>query len=106
MQLVLGAAIIAFGYYMLLEIRVIDSRLYPLGLITRSFEYWEFKPLCPYLGWFIFGVGAGNLIYRSGKPVTDLQNPFLEWVGRNSLMVYVVHLPLFYILFKTVLYKG
>ena len=106
MQLVLGAAIIALGYYMLAEIRVIDPRIFPLGLITRNFKYWEFKPLCPYLGWFIFGVGAGNLIYRSGKPVTDLHNVLLEWVGRNSLLVYVVHLPLFYILFKTILYKG
>lgn len=74
--------------------------LYPLGLIRMDFSSADFYPLLPCLGWFLLGAVLGRILY--GRRVTlfpkvnDRLLPlrFLQFVGRHSLPIYLVHQPL------------
>ncbi|MBP5491544.1 MAG: DUF1624 domain-containing protein [Clostridiales bacterium] len=57
--------------------------------------------LFPWLGVFFVGVLLGRLVYtdkktlfpNTPKPVLAVSRPF-EWIGRNSLLVYIIHQPI------------
>lgn len=106
-RIVLGAVMVAAGYYLYFEERVINPWLFPLGLRPRVFGNFDYKPLLPFGGWFVLGCGLGSIVYKDKKPLfPKLRFAPVEWVGRNSLLIYTVHLPVYYILFKTVFWRG
>lgn len=76
--------------------------LLPFGILPKDYlSMGDYLPMIPWLGVFLIGIVIGRTAYRDrkslfpGAPPTFLKitKPF-EWVGRNSLVVYLVHQPI------------
>lgn len=72
-----------------------------LGLTPAGFQTLDYFPLLPWFGVTMLGIFAGNMMYpdyRRKYELLDLSdNPLisaLEFMGRKSLMIYIVHQPL------------
>lgn len=76
------------------------SWLFPFGIQGAGYFSADYFPLIPYLFVFFFGTFVGVLI-KNGK-VPEFAYPVrikpLYWLGTNSLLVYIVHLPIVYVL--------
>ena len=97
----LGLAIIALGlWFELAPVTVSTKLLFPLGLRYPGFSSGDYFPLAPQLGWFCLGVVMGRSLYPEKKtrlPQIDPDTPilrFLRWCGRNSLYIFILHLPI------------
>ncbi len=70
-----------------------------LGLAPQNFRSFDYFPLLPWLGVFLLGIYAGGRLYGKGRrnftlnPRTKTTRP-LEFLGRHSLLIYVLHQPL------------
>lgn len=85
--------------------------LYPLGIGVKGEPMVaDFLPLIPWLGVFLTGAGCGRMLYSSkqtlfpGTPdwVRKITAPF-EFLGRHSLIVYIIHQPIMYGLLYVIL---
>ena len=99
--LVLGFAVIALGYWLEFGNVTVSSRfLYPLGLRYPGMAFGDYFPIAPHLGWFCLGVVLGRGLYpekRTRFPRVNPETPilrFLRWCGRNSLYIFIFHLPI------------
>lgn len=99
--LALGLALTALGYWLEFSDVTVQARyLFPLGLRYPGFSSGDYFPLAPHLGWFCLGVVLGRGLYREKKTRLPQVNPetpilrFLRWCGRNSLYIFILHLPL------------
>ena len=106
-KLLLGAAIVIAGYYLALNVRVHNPWLFPLGLKTIHFRDWDIFAILPHLGWFLIGNALGSVLYhKTPKTLLPSVNTdllpirFFCWLGRNSLVFYMIHLPVLYCLAK------
>lgn len=78
------------------------SFLFVFGLRTEGFASGDYFPLLPNLGWFIEGIVLGRLVYKD--KVSLLPNfpsdffliRFLRFLGRHSLIFYLLHQPVFF----------
>lgn len=73
--------------------------LLPLGIYGPSFWSVDYTPLFPWLGVVLIGMGAGAFLYAGAtrhfslKPLPDcFVRPF-SFLGRHSLVIYLVHQP-------------
>lgn len=75
---------------------VYSSYLFPLGLITSSFVSIDYYPLIPWYGVFIIGAAFGKSLYvRRQSLFPNNTIPWLgTYLGRNSLVIYIIHQPL------------
>ena len=97
---VLGVILAAVGLYIKRRYLVSFDWLAPLGLISRNFASSDYFPLLPNLGYFLIGAFLGKLLYR--KKVSLLPNilpsclpiRFLSFIGRHSLIIYLLHQPI------------
>ncbi len=69
--------------------------LFFLGLPSAGFFSGDYFPLIPWLflyytGYFVWG------LLKTRMPATKPKNNPLEWIGRHSLEIYVVHQPILY----------
>jgi len=73
----------------------------PLGILPKNYlPMGDYLPMIPWLGIFLIGIVIGRSAYRDKKSLfpgappmlLKLTKPF-EWVGRNSLVVYLLHQP-------------
>jgi uncharacterized membrane protein len=75
-----------------------DSRaLGWLGFMTAKPQTEDYVPLFPWAGVLFVGVAAGHALSRSDfRILAPLARPprWLAWLGRHSLLVYMVHQPL------------
>jgi uncharacterized membrane protein len=93
---------------------VVDTQwLLWLGLRSGSFVSVDYFPLLPWFGVVLLGLGAGNIIYpryRSRSRFPDLgESPLVRpfcFMGRNSLMIYLVHQPLLILIMTIVILAG
>ena len=78
--------------------------LYPLGFhISGAPSVADYMPLIPWLGVFLICAAAGRVLYKekktlfagAGKKVRAVTRP-LEFMGRHSLIIYLVHQPVIY----------
>ncbi len=78
--------------------------LYPLGIEVKGApDVADYMPLIPWLGVFLICAGAGRVLYKekktlfagAGKTVRAITRP-LEFMGRHSLIIYLVHQPVIY----------
>lgn len=76
---------------------VAASWLYPLGLTAPGFQSADYFPLLPNLGYFLAGAAFGRRFYGSRKSLFPNlpQFPFLCLCGRHSLLIYLIHQPIF-----------
>jgi uncharacterized membrane protein len=80
----------------------IDGRwLAPLGITPTQYPAVDYFPIVPWLGVVLLGVFLGNVLYgekarRFPLPAWGDVFPFhaLEFLGRHSLLIYMVHQPL------------
>lgn len=74
--------------------------LHWLGMMTHKPFTEDYVPVLPWLGVLLLGVYIGQSMLRRGQPFlsTALSLPgfrMLSWMGRNSLLIYLLHQPLF-----------
>jgi uncharacterized membrane protein len=80
----------------------IDGRwLAPLGITPTRYPAVDYFPIIPWLGVVLLGIFLGNLLYSENQrhfPLPDWGGRFpfvaLEFMGRHSLLIYMIHQPL------------
>ena len=81
------------------ELTVESLWLLPLGLTTEDFASSDYFPLLPYLGFFLLGAALGRTVYSKKQTLLPKVNSrnfilrFLQWCGRQSLLIYLLHQP-------------
>lgn len=75
-----------------------NSYLYPYGFLGGRFSSADYLPLLPWLFLFLAGCFAGRVFKRPGLPSFCFRDfcPPLSWLGRHSLIIYIVHQPVIY----------
>lgn len=76
--------------------------LYPVGLPHKSFTSADYFPLIPWLFMFLAGTYLGVYLKKGRKLPKGIYKrrfPFLAFIGRHSLVVYLLHQPVLYGLF-------
>jgi uncharacterized membrane protein len=78
-----------------------------LGLRPPSLYQMDYFPLLPWLGVVLLGIFTGQVCYPFGQPgfaLPDLVNRSgirqLVWLGRRSLIIYLLHQPVLFIVFS------
>ncbi len=93
-NLIIGAAFIALGPVMA-GIRGSPWLLWS-GIHPPAFASVDYTPIFPWMGIVLIGVFAGSVLYPLGKRRTGTSTisfPPLEFLGRHSLAIYLVHQP-------------
>lgn len=70
--------------------------LTPLGFAPYGFTSSDYFPLLPNFGYFLLGAVAGKRAYAGRKSLFPRETPPLglfRWLGRHSLMIYLLHQP-------------
>lgn len=100
-NLVLGLAVILVGEYMRLQGVSSESPwLLPLGVVPENLFMPDYRPLLPWFGVVLLGLFFGDLLYGRGyerRGVGGDEPAFarpLEFLGRHSLVIYLVHQPI------------
>jgi len=95
--------------YLLQPLRVGTSWLVWLGLKPTDYTYLDYFPLVPWFGVVLLGIGVGNLLYNNNQRRFSLPNlsqlasvKSLAWLGRRSLMIYLLHQPALFALLFTI----
>lgn len=70
--------------------------LIPFGLPGPSFSSLDYFPLIPWFGVFLVGAALGKTLYASKRSLLPWRLPvtFVNFAGRHSLPIYIVHQPL------------
>ena len=93
--LALAAGMIALGLWLRGEAFSFPW-LTVLGFAPYGFASSDYFPLFPNLGYFLVGAVLGRKLYGEKKSRFPLENPplkGLQWMGRNSLLIYLLHQP-------------
>jgi uncharacterized membrane protein len=95
--LLVGIGVIAVGTQV--QLAVFDAPwLNWVGLMTHKPATEDYVPLFPWLGVVCIGIAAGAwLDAREFRPLQGIARrapAWLNWLGRHSLLVYMVHQPL------------
>ena len=74
--------------------------LWMFGLVTPGFVSTDYFPLLPWMFVFLLGTWAGKYVREGKLPrwFYETRVPFFPAVGRKSLLIYVAHQPLLYLL--------
>lgn len=101
---VLGTALAAVGIYLTECVLVNFSGFAWLGLLYPGYSSADYFPLLPYLGFFLLGAFLGRMLYRNKESLLPGVEDFwlfraLQWCGRHSLILYLLHQPVLMLLF-------
>ena len=101
---VLGAGFAVLGIYLTKCVMVEFSGFAWLGLLYPSYSSADYFPLLPYLGFFLLGAALGRLLYGKKESLLPNWGNFwifraLQWCGRYSLVLYLLHQPVLMLLF-------
>jgi uncharacterized membrane protein len=94
--LIVGLVVVAVGLQV--HIAIFDTPwLNWVGLMTFKPVTEDYVPLFPWFGVVCFGVGLGAWLcarnYAPLRQVARVAPSWLNWLGRHSLLVYMVHQP-------------
>lgn len=72
--------------------------LAPLGIFNEHFVSADYFPLFPWIFVFAAGTVTGKLATAEKFPefLYPSRVPFLSWLGRHALIIYIVHQPVIY----------
>lgn len=101
---VLGAGFAVLGIYLTKCVMVEFPGFAWLGLLYPSYSSADYFPLLPYLGFFLLGAVLGRLLYSNRESLLPQWESIwvfraLQWCGRHSLILYLLHQPLLMLLF-------
>lgn len=101
LNLIVGLLIIGSGI-IIDKITTNFSWFFWLGLRRPDFHSVDHAPLFPWFGVVLVGIFLGNMLFPAGQRkivVADISCfplvRFLRFLGRNSLLIYFIHQPLF-----------
>lgn len=79
-----------------------------LGFPEPSFFSTDYFSLFPWIFLFLTGVFFSLWMQKKGMPrcLSDVRIPALEWAGRHSLELYMVHQPVLYAVFWAAFWRG
>ena len=94
-NILLGLLCIAAGFF----IGSIQGPVWllPLGIVPASFASVDYTPLIPWFGAVLVGTGVGEFLYSGGvrrfsmPHLPQLPVQVLAFLGRHSLVIYLVH---------------
>ena len=100
-NLVLGLLVFGVGLYVVAQNPVSEGPwLLPFGVAPEGWVMPDYRPLLPWFGVVLVGLGVGNAVYRGGsrprmlpQKTPAVARPLLP-LGRNSLFIYLVHQPI------------
>ncbi|PKL64944.1 MAG: hypothetical protein CVV32_05150 [Methanomicrobiales archaeon HGW-Methanomicrobiales-3] len=78
--------------------------LLPLGIMPPYFASVDYTPLFPWFGMVLIGLGLGSMLYAGGvrqftiRALPDISITPLSFLGRHSLLIYLVHQPVIILL--------
>ncbi len=78
---------------------IVESRwLYPFGLMYRGFSSADYFPLLPWTFLFLIGTVLGGwcLKHRENRILTAPLPAPLTFLGRHSLLIYMIHQPILF----------
>ncbi len=98
-----GAAVLGFGAFLPAikkALAVPFDWLLPLGLHSPTFSSFDYFPLIPWVGVFLIGAALGKSVYASRRSLLPWRLPvtFVNFAGRHSLLIYIVHQPVLYLI--------
>jgi len=93
---IVGLIVISIGLQV--HLAVFDTPwLNWVGLMTHKPTTEDYVPLLPWFGVVCLGIGAGSWLVARGhaplRPLSRRAPRWLCWLGRHSLLVYMVHQP-------------
>jgi len=98
---VLGVLLAAVGlYWKFSDIRIATDWLTVFGLPSYHFSSSDYFPLLPNFGYFLIGAFLGRTLYKKKEsllPMVNERNLLVRplcFIGRHSLLVYLLHQPL------------
>ena len=86
----------AVGLFVVRTMVVDFPWLISLGLTPADFITSDYFPLLPNLGYFLVGAFLGRTLYRKKESLFPRQKSpckLLSFIGRNSLIFYLLHQP-------------
>ncbi|MBR9682577.1 MAG: DUF1624 domain-containing protein [Candidatus Aenigmarchaeota archaeon] len=99
LNLWIGSALIFLG--ILMKTFTVDFPwLLWLGFIPKGFASVDYFPILPWFGVVLIGIYLGNMFYPKGKRLFKLNErkdsiiKLLSYLGRNSLLIYLIHQPI------------
>jgi len=92
----LGAGLAAVLPVLKKALTIRTDWLLPFGLPSPSFSSFDYFPLIPWFGIFLFGAALGKSVYASRRSLLPWRPPktFVNWAGRHSLWIYILHQPI------------
>ena len=87
------------------NIKVTHNYLFILGFHNSSFTSLDYYPLLEYAWAFLLGMGLSRILYKEKKSIFPftIKSKLVNFIGRNSLYVYVVHQPVILLLLESVM---
>lgn len=105
--LILAYFIFAFAL-VFTAIRPSMDLFFPIGIFSERFASSDYYPLFPWFSLYLIGMTLGKLIYPDKKAL--LRTPrFLEplsFLGRHSLVIYLIHQPILIAFIVLILLEG
>jgi len=96
---IVGIIILALGSTVA-RINTTNEWLVPLGIYPKTIDMVDYYPLVPWFGVVLLGIAAGKWLYPQGKRLFSLPDlggnllsKSLRFLGRNSLVFYLLHQP-------------
>ena len=73
------------------------------GIFPEDFYSIDYAPLIPWLAVFLLGLSAGRFLFPFSNPRYDMGVPhkpvlYLAYLGRHSLLIYLIHQPVLFLL--------
>jgi hypothetical protein len=80
------------------DVLTTNQYLYPIGITTSTFSSADYFPLVPWLFVFLAGTALSVPIIQKKFPkwFYQIRMPFLDFCGRKSLIIYILHQPIIY----------
>ncbi len=74
--------------------------LLPFGIPGPGFSSFDYFPLIPWFGVFLVGAALGKTVYAPRRSLLPWRLPvtFVNIAGRHSLLIYIVHQPVLYLI--------